>query len=364
MFIFIFYLVSGTDYILEKTNNQIYLIHDNNTLLNMTDQQAIQSTIDLPESETVHLRSGTYYLSTNLFLKENIHLTGDGIDKTILKLEDFAPSFIVGTRRKSGLLRASFKNNITVSNLTLDGNKNNQYTDENHSYGRFGLFTEACDDVLFDYVKIINFQGYGFDPHGKKGDEYFWANNLTITNCIAENNTWDGFALDQTFNIEVDNCTAINNGRHGFNIITGSKYVVVKNSIAIDNGYYDPYGGSGCGIMIQNNHYLNTSYVSLENNYLENSKKAGICLNDVSNVYASENKIVKSCTCFELIDSSESEIIDNKCRTNRLNRTENSDIETDDNNYKHRSCYKSNAFRTNRASFYIFLFLILRINIF
>src|SRR5207249_31502 len=127
-------------------------------------------------------------------------------------------------------------NDFIVSNMTIDGNKQNQYTDPNSSYGRYGIFTEGGRNIWFDFVKIINFQGYGFDPHGWKTGN-IWGNYLTITNCISENNDWDGFTLDETLYIYIKNCISSNNGRHGFNVVTGSQNVLLINNFAYNNGF-------------------------------------------------------------------------------------------------------------------------------
>lgn len=326
--------IGPTHYVIEKMDNNTFkrTIYNKTEIVNETliktenHIEVIQGSLESIEENgggILHLQTGTYMINKNIILYNNVHLMGDGMYNTIIKLVDYAPSFIVGTRRKSGFIRASFMNNIIISNLTIDGNKDYQYNDYDHLYGRFGIFTEACDNVWFDHVRIINCQGYGFDPHGwKKGPT--WSNYLTITNCVANDNEWDGFTLDQTYNIVIQNCTAINNGRHGYNIITGSKYVTVSNNIAIGNGYYDPHNGSGCGIMIQNNNYYGTSNVVISDNYLIDSKKAGICLNDVYDIYVERNKINQSCTCMEFIDVKYIYVNNNKCETRRFNRTEES----------------------------------------
>src|ERR1035437_4646276 len=53
-----------------------------------TDNRAIQAAIDmvaLRGGGTVHILSGTYILEDAIHLQSNVHLTGDGQDKTILK---------------------------------------------------------------------------------------------------------------------------------------------------------------------------------------------------------------------------------------------------------------------------------------
>lgn len=228
----------------------------------------------------VVLQQGTYIVSVNLEIYNSTRLIGQGIDKTTIKLKDYAAGFFRNGASKSGLIRATVQNkkgcdNIAVMNLTLDGNKVNQYTDSIHKYGRFGIFTEACMNVIFNRVKVVNMQGYGFDPHGIKPSTF--AHNLTIKNCIANNNDWDGFTLDQSVNIFVKNCSASNNGRHGFNIVTASRYTVLSNVSTSNNGYYYYTGDPGCGIIMQTNKGYHTHNLTAYNALLMNDKKGGFC---------------------------------------------------------------------------------------
>lgn len=274
----------------------------------------------------VHFKQGTYVSIKNLFIYgHKIHLKGDGIDKTIIKLADYAPSFIIGNSRKSGFVRTRSSNDLIVSNMTLDGNRNKQYSDEDHEYGRYGFFTEGSTNVWLDRVKVINFQGYGFDPHGWKS-EGIWGRYLTLTNCVAENNGYDGFTLDQSYYIYVDKCIANRNGRHGFNIVTGSKYVNITNSVAYFNGYADPYGGSGCGFMTQNNQQFGTSDVIYQYNTAIHSKKAGFCMNDVYNIRILNNYVNDTNICLHFYKARSTAITQNTCLTYKLVSTSSTTI--------------------------------------
>lgn len=314
-------------------NNLLYVLRStydiiNGSYHNLTDEtymveidfiatilQGILDDLDNRMGGVLYIKEGTYILNRNIIVGNNIHINGAGISKTILKLKDNADPFIYGSYKKSGFIRARYCNDLIISNLTLDGNKKNQLTDDNHAYGRFGIFTESCNFVWLDRVNISNFQGYGFDPHGKKPDD--WGEFLTITNCVSENNDWDGFTIDQTVNAVISNCEANGNGRHGFNIVTGTKYASISNSVSRNNGFYDPKGGSGCGFMMQNNEYYDTHSIFVNGNEAINNKKAGVCLNDVENVYV-RNNYIKGNLCFEIINSTSSAFINNKCETDRF----------------------------------------------
>lgn len=239
---------------------------------------------------SVILLAGSYVLGKNIEMYVNTAFIGAGMDVTVLTLKNFAAPF-----SKAGLIRATLQNgpgcdNIKIAHMTFNGNKANQDRTSAALYGRYGIFTEGCQNVTIDYVKVINFQGYGHDPHGyKKGNVY--GRNLVITNSISSGNDWDGFTLDQTDGIYVYNCTAVRNGRHGFNIVTGSRNAVIKNVRSESNGYYYYTGARGCGLKVQNNMLFGTNTLMLTDSTFINDSKASVCLDDVYKITIDRNKL-------------------------------------------------------------------------
>jgi parallel beta-helix repeat protein len=271
---------------------------------------------------TIVIAKGTYYLSSNIEIGSNCHLTGYGIDNSILKLVDFATKF-----SKAGFIRSILTANVTISNITLDGNKHHQIIDEGdedavyanfESYGRYGIFTEGSTNVTFDAVKVTNFQYYGFDPHGQK-KTLIYGNGLVIKNCIASHNTQDGYTLDQSLNILVTNCTSHDNGRHGFNVVTGSKYTVIENCTSINDGYYFSETSSGCGVAIQNNQNFGTHSAVFRNMIIIDPKKAGVCMNGVYNIIV-ENNTITSRTCMRVESTNNTLIRNNTCINSSVTR--------------------------------------------
>ncbi|AYV80991.1 MAG: hypothetical protein Harvfovirus12_27 [Harvfovirus sp.] len=262
---------------------------------------------------TLTVLSGTYILQGNIELYNNMKLQGQGIDVTTFQLIDNAIDF-----HYAGFLRAEMMHDVIISDLTINGNKNGQSLDDADNYGKYGIFTEGSIEIWFDYVRVTEMNHYGFDPHGHK-TIMFWGQNLTITNCISDNNGWDGFTLDQTFNIVAENNLASNNGRHGYNVVTGSGHALIQNNIAIDNGYYYvPPPAKGCGITVQNNFQFGTKDVHIIGNTLINNNFAGICLNNVSNIIIEDNEITESCICYSILYGGYVSINDNLCSTETL----------------------------------------------
>lgn len=264
----------------------------------------------------LYIEEGEYILSSFLEVGDNVTVIGAGLNKTILKLQNFArPWWIPGTgTKRSGFLRSTHCNNLKFYNLTIDGNKENQNTDKYSKYGRFGFFTEACDNVFVDGMGIINFQGYGFDPHGVKATKT-WSVNLTIINSYSGNNDWDGYTIDQSTNVLIANNIAYHNGRHGYNIVTGTYNIQIINNTAYDNGYFYYQGNEGCGIAIQNNLQYGTRNALVKNNTFVNSKDAGICLNDVVNITVVDNTVIRNNTiaCIKTIKVISTVVANNTC---------------------------------------------------
>jgi hypothetical protein len=169
-------------------------------------QQALNS-FNATDNGIVQLTSGVYNFNGNIEMNSGTVLKGNGIDQTILRLVPDAGPF-----RKAGLIRGFEINNIKISDLTLDGNRMLQSSkDPLILYGKYGFYCESCIDLLLENVRIMSFQGYGFDPHGRP-EEAVYTERLTIRNCIAFNNAWDGYTIDKTMHTVIENSIATDNG--------------------------------------------------------------------------------------------------------------------------------------------------------
>jgi hypothetical protein len=61
---------------------------------------------------------------------------------------------------------------------------------------------------------------------------------VTISNIQAYDNNWDGFAIDKVSGGLLEDNWAVGNGRHGFNVITGSTGVTLQRNYAYNNGFF------------------------------------------------------------------------------------------------------------------------------
>ena len=329
MLSFVMFMLIGSTFALDVTVGKTDCVGCPNYYKAGTDaRSAIQNALEavrVAGGGKVQIQEGEYVLGKNFQVYSNTHLQGAGMDSTILKLKNKADPWIVGTSSASGFLRAVYKTyskceNVKISDLTLDGNKVNQNKDADSKYGRYGIFTEGCTNVYIDSVRTRNWQGYGFDPHGWKSAPGgpIYGKSLTVVNCVSHDNDWDGFTLDQTDGMFVQNCFAYNNGRHGFNVVTGSRNVVIDNVKTSQNGYYYYTGASGCGITVQNNQNFGTNAVTVKNSLVEGDKKGGVCTNDVFDIVVDNNNIKTQRPCVTLIDTRDVSVTNNVCNNTNI----------------------------------------------
>jgi parallel beta-helix repeat protein len=203
----------------------------------LDDRAAIQAALDAAEAAgggDVILNAGTYDLTGTgdpadgcIQVRDNINLIGAGMGVTTLRVMDDWEGNITGIVRTPS---NEVTNNVSFSGFTIDGNRD-------HAEGKIdGFFCgtlpgspEHCENITVNAVEVKECSGYGFDPH-----EQTW--NLTITNCVSHDNKLDGFTLDFIVGGTISNNIAYNNGRHGFQVVTGSSNLLLQDNISYDNG--------------------------------------------------------------------------------------------------------------------------------
>lgn len=284
-----------------------------------TDERTIMQAITYlgTSGGTVTLTAGIFNINMNIILSSNIVLRGAGMDVTVLRLQNNASPWKVGSVSSAGLLRGYLNNDIIIKDLTIDGNRAGQPNDQTYNYGKYGFYCETCNNVQILNVKIKSNVGYGFDPHGTQSLNTY-SNGLLISNCISEDNGWDGYTIDQTLNVVIENSIARNNGRHGINIVTGSKHITITNNVVDGNGFFYYSGTLGCGITYQNNGFFGTSNITARQNTVTNSATSSICVRDTDNTQFIQNIINGTSNCIYYTDSAYTYLESNTC-LNRKN---------------------------------------------
>ncbi len=211
-----------------------------------------------------------------LKISSNTLLEGAG-SATVLKLADGSTAVTGMLRTASGKLNAdgtyTIVDNVTVKNLVLDGNAAHTSGDVDGFYcGPKPGTAQADTNIALDGVESRNCSRYGFDPHER-------TVGLTFKNCIAHHNGVDGFTIDFCSNVVFENNAAYANGRHGFNLVTGTSNVTMTGNNAYDNG------GSGISLQTGNNEIRAwTDSITISGGTLANNGRNGIEGKQTSNV--------------------------------------------------------------------------------
>lgn len=248
---------------------------------------AIQAALDAVAGHTggaVSLSSGTFtVIGTGtaadgaLRIGSETTLQGAGIAQTIIKLADGSTGVTGIVRTDSGAVlpdgSVSTTTNVVIQNLSIDGNKAHTTGDTDGFYSGPAPGTGQADsNITLERIEIMNASRYGFDPHEQ-------TSGLTISNSVAHDNGLDGFAIDFCSNVQLINDTAYGNGRHGFNIVTGSSNVSIINPDAHDNG------GSGIVVQTGDNEIRSfTNHVTISGGQIANNAIDGIDVHQATDV--------------------------------------------------------------------------------
>jgi hypothetical protein len=168
-------------------------------LVILFDQSAIQQQIDdtaalgggvvtLPEGTTILTRLPN---SSGCLLLENDVVLQGHVNGSTLKMADDQPDF---TR----LILVEDDANVTIRDITLDGNKANQAGAGSH---RAGIFALSCSNLLIQNVTAHDFTGDGIQI-------YTDVQGLEVMDCTFQDTDRDGIALTGFgADIKIHDCT-------------------------------------------------------------------------------------------------------------------------------------------------------------
>ena len=202
----------------------------------------------------VYVPAGTYIVS-GVCLASNVVLVGQGIGASILKLNPAAASGQWVIRISEDFDTAA--NNVTVRDLTIDGNSANWGQVSTNKYYGYYLGVSSGTVVTDCFVLNCEFKNcktYAIDVVN--------ASRITIDNCISHDNGFVGGTYNGCSGFEilgddvtVNNCRAWNNSNKGF--ISGESSVVhyrtkFINCVATNNsneGFFFHDNVTLCSIM-------------------------------------------------------------------------------------------------------------------
>lgn len=177
-------------------------------------QLAIDNTSDLGGG-TVSLPAGTLVPTSTIYLRDNVRLIGRGIGVTIIKAENNYGGTII--RTSSG----SRQYNITVSDLTIDGN----YVMGNP------LYLHSASNVIVERVHARRSTSNGFGVFGN-------CEKVFMTKCIAselQGDSYEGFAINSAWDSVFSNLIAYDIDYMGMDFHTLHN-CVLSNLIVRDSG--------------------------------------------------------------------------------------------------------------------------------
>jgi len=179
----------------------------------------------VPDGGSLHIGKGHYILSapyafplnpdgSNIFysaipvLDKDMHISGDGVDETIIQL---APGQRSPTRHVAMVLIRATKaydlgyDEFSVSDLTLDGNRAEQIDGEPHDGEGLILSGSLRANGNYHDLKLINSHGSGvYSGNNGAGPE----SDAVFRNIYAQNGGAEGIILDTCHNCQVTDCEA------------------------------------------------------------------------------------------------------------------------------------------------------------
>jgi parallel beta-helix repeat protein len=244
----------------------------------------------------VFLREGTYIVDDLIIMKHGINLECSG-NGTIIKVKDDLqdPHFVaIGDNG----IQLSF---IAISNLLIDGNKENQTTGEYDGI-KFG---ELRNSVIKNNT-VINMHSdggvltCGIIVNGANNCEItsnitsncpygifvYNSDNITAINNTAYSNTESGMIVSDSANCKLANNTTHSNGHHGISIQESSNINITGNNSNNNNQFGILLGiSSNCNIC---------SNTAVENSREANNSAANIVVFQDSDYNNIQNNVCRS----------------------------------------------------------------------
>lgn len=123
----------------------------------LTDK-AMDVSANASDGASIRLAAGVYPVKTAIILPSNVCLIGMGMDRTIIRVIDFANV----TAPVRGVIRSVNSTRVTLRGFTLDCNsKMQQNTAADRHFAKFGIFIQASSYVYIWEVRVKGALGYG-----------------------------------------------------------------------------------------------------------------------------------------------------------------------------------------------------------
>ncbi|WP_317259170.1 glycosyl hydrolase family 28-related protein [Paenibacillus sp. J5C2022] len=234
--------------------------------------------------------AGTY-LSGTIQVGGNMKLRGVGQDVTLLKLKP-------GTN--DALMVGTLTENVTISDMTLDGNASQQTT------GSTVIFWK-CKRITIDHIKVVNSHVIALNMSN------VMASRITRSHLKGTiGNTVISFSLDDPQYAEGNNWVMDNLIEDGYldGIIYNTNRGVISGNIIRNNGLVPNNTAGGV--------YINNKFgIVISNNLIEGNDGNGIDIIDATEIISEGNWCVNNNSAGIMYASvTNSQIIGNVCKNN------------------------------------------------
>jgi Pectate lyase superfamily protein len=272
------------------------------------DTAAIQKSIDIcPKAGIISGIGGSFYVG-RLQLKsfitiENFYIKTipSNVNPIANDENSFQSPITIGK-----YYEITIKENITIRNVHIDGNRKNQ--------GGFGPIENGgkhgfrlvgyCRNILIENCSALNcgsdgieiYSGIGTSLPGEENKSK--ARDLTVRDCIFSNNRRHGGSIDSSERVTFENCVFENNGT---NIDGATTLGDTGDPIDSGNGVLKKYG-AGFDVESYNNDTINTNLTFRGCSFINNSAMGlmFICPNEVDprlpGFIPHKNTIIDGCT--------------------------------------------------------------------
>lgn len=236
----------------------------------------------------IFLLDGNYTISNPIILPDNVTLEGfreaskitipNGLDKDINAIENYDPS--------------NGNNNITILNLSIDMNKVNQTAGVMNGIKLFDGFNVRISRVTSSNART-------------NGIEFDTGNQLTVNECITDNNDNDGILYSGTAGGGIYKSFSFFNTNNGIELVSLTRPSLVSDNVCISNS------NNGIGLFS-----LARSNVS--ENVCRNNGDHGIVGFDITNSnFTNNNCFDNGIHGIDLIQSNFCLLEGNNCLSNR-----------------------------------------------
>lgn len=257
---------------------------------------------------TVHIKAGTYTISSTISLYSNMTIEGEGIGNTIIKQ---------GSGVNDNVFAISNKSKICIRNLSIDGNQTNNASGDN------GILIDGGSNILIDNVESYENKLKGFVISSDSAA----TTDVVYRGCIARNNGQDGITMASgtTYlcqRITIVNCYSYSNTQYGIGLVMpGTSYLNTYGIIIQGNRIYDNHtyglevtgsvGGVIAGNIIMNNYYhgidvgnltniaYKTTRMSIYGNIVKNNSQVGAATYVGINLQYTDRCMVFGNECFD-----------------------------------------------------------------